>query len=122
MSPTLPTGLATNDTINMGYLPVNAVVIGLTLKAQSQLDSSTGLVFDVGDAGSATRYMNGTILVGRAAGASFDTAIPAGGKLYKTTAKTAIIVTVHTQATTAVAGVLELEVSYFVEDTVGSQA
>jgi hypothetical protein len=122
VSPALPTSLATGDTINMGYIPAGAVVTGLTLKAPTQLDSSTGLVFDVGDAGSANRYMAGTILVGRAAGASFDTTMAAGGKLYKNTtgAAVAIVVKVNTQATTAVAGTIELEMSYFVEDVVGS--
>jgi len=117
---TLPATAVTNDTVNMGYLPANAVVFGVTLKAQTQLDSGAGLVFDVGDAALANRYMAGTILVGRAATASFDTTMAATGKLFKTTAKTAIIVKVNTQAGTPVAGVLELEVSYFVEDVVGS--
>jgi hypothetical protein len=34
----LPATLATGDLINVGYLPVGAVVVGLNLRAASQLD------------------------------------------------------------------------------------
>ena len=39
--------MPTNDTIEFGYIPNNAVVVGVILKAQSQLDSATSLTFDV---------------------------------------------------------------------------
>ncbi len=118
-SPTLPTGLATNDVINVGYLPPNAVVTGVTLKALSQLDSSTGLLFDVGITGTATLWMASIATVGRASGVTGVNIITTAGMLYKTTAKTLVIVTVHTQATTAVAGKIEVDVAYFIEETAG---
>jgi hypothetical protein len=117
---------AVNDTINFFSLPRNAVVMGVTLKAQSQLDSngSPTLTFDVGIAGTLQLFMAASALVGRAAGASSDIAMAAAGRLYKNTtgADLPIVVTAHAAAATAVAGVLELEMSYFVEDTVGSAA
>lgn len=116
--------LALNDTIKMFTLPANAVVFGMTLKAQSQLDSNgaPALVFDVGDAGSANRYMAATALVGRGATVSTDTTMAATGRLFKTTADTVVIVKVNTAAATPVAGIVELEMAYFLEQPAGSQA
>jgi hypothetical protein len=118
--------LAANDVINMFPLPRNALVTGLTLKADSQLDSngSPTLTFDVGITGTTQLFMAASALVGRAAGASFDTTMAAGGKLYKnlTGADLPVFVTAHASAATGVAGTLELEMNYFVEDVVGSPA
>lgn len=124
-SGTLPTSLATNDVINVGYLPTNAVVVSVILKAQSQLDSSTGLVLSLGVSGTAGLWMSGVTTVGRAAGVTSAAWSPTtnsgtAGALYKTAAKTLVICTVTTQATTAVAGVLEFDLEYYIEDAAGS--
>ncbi|HWE98710.1 MAG TPA: hypothetical protein VG248_02835 [Caulobacteraceae bacterium] len=113
-----------NDTVQMGYLPKNAVVVGCGLKASAQLDSSGSatLTFDVGIVGTLQLFKAAVSTVGRAAGVSADTTIAAGGYLYKTTADTLIVVTAHAAAATPGAGTLELELSYFVEDTAGSVA
>jgi hypothetical protein len=115
---------ALNDVINVGYLPANAIISGCGLKAASQLDSnvSPALTLDLGVTGSAQLLKAAITTVGRASGASADTTIAAGGYLYKNTtgADLAVIVTVHAAAATAVAGTLEVEVSYFVEPTTGS--
>jgi len=114
------------DAINFGYIPANAVVQGITLKAQSQLDSGGGsaaLTFDVGVPGTLQLFMAATAAVGHN-GASFDTTLTTAGKLYKNTsgAQQLVIGTVHQGANTPVAGNLELELTYFVEDTPGSPA
>jgi hypothetical protein len=113
-----------NDTITFGYLPRNAVVTGCVLKAATQLDSnvSGALAFDLGITGTAQLFKAAVTTVGQASGASADNTIAAGGLLYKNTtgAPVAVVATVHTAAGTAVAGTLECNVTYFVEDAAGS--
>jgi hypothetical protein len=117
---------ALNDTVNVGYLPANAVVTGVSVKAASQLDSNGTplLTVDLGIVGTTQLFMAASALVGRAAGASFDTTMAAAGKLYKNTtgSQVAVVATIRAAAATPIAGTLEFEVSYFVEDTVGSPA
>jgi hypothetical protein len=125
ISPSISTW-ALNDVINFGYLPRNAIVASVVLKAASQLDSNgtPTLTLDMGVTGTPQLFKAAISTVGRAAGASADigTGISAAGYLYKNTsgAKQAIICTVHAAAATAVAGTLELDVEYYVEDAVGS--
>jgi len=124
----VPSTLAANDIVNFGYLPPNAIVASVVLKAQSQLDSNgtPTLAFDLGVTGTSQLFKANITTVGRASGASTDigTGITAAGYLYKNTsgAKLLIYATVHTVAATPVAGVLELDVEYYIEDTVGSPA
>lgn len=121
---TVPASFVTSDTLNMGYLPPGAVVLLITLKAATQLDSngSPTLTLNVGVAGTPQLFMAASALVGRAAGASADTTLTAAGRLYKNTsgAKQVITVTAQANAATAVAGTLELHVSYFIEDAVAT--
>ncbi|MEO8926362.1 MAG: hypothetical protein ABI306_04285 [Caulobacteraceae bacterium] len=124
----VPSTLAANDTLNFGYLPTGAIVVSMVLKAATQLDSngSPTLTFDMGVVGTLQLFKAAISTVGRAAGASVDTGVTlaAAGYLYKNTTgvKQAIIGTVHAGAATAVAGTLELDMEYYIEDTVGSQA
>ena len=125
ISPVISTW-ALNDTINFGYLPRNAIVASVVLKAASQLDSNGAptLTLDMGVIGTPQLFKAAINTVGRAVGATTDigTGISATGYLYKNTtgAKQAIVCTVHAAAATAVAGTLELDVEYYIEDTVGS--
>jgi hypothetical protein len=115
---------AINDTINVGYLPRGAVVVSATLKAASQLDSngSPALTLDLGVVGTLQLWKAAITTVGRTAGASADTTMAAAGVLYKNTsgANQLVVVTVHAAAATAVAGTLEVDLEYYVEDTVAS--
>lgn len=125
LSPTISTW-AINDVINFGYLPRNAIVASAVLKAASQLDSNgtPTLALDLGVTGAPQLFKAAISTVGRASGASADigTGLSAAGYLYKNVsgAKQAILCTVHTAAATATAGALELDVEYYIEDTVGS--
>ncbi|HEY5072048.1 MAG TPA: hypothetical protein VII63_08455 [Caulobacteraceae bacterium] len=125
-SPALPASLATGDSVNVGYLPAGAIVTGAILKAGSQLDSngSPTLTLDLGVAGSTQLFKAAVTTVGRAAGASADVTLAGAGALYKnlTGAQVAVIATVHAGAATGVAGALEVDVEYYVEDAVGSPA
>jgi hypothetical protein len=117
---------AINDTISFGYLPRNAVVVSVVLKAASQLDSNgtPTLTLDLGVTGTPQLFKAAISTVGRVSGASVDTGntLAAAGYLYKnqTAAKQTILCTVHAAAATPVAGTLEADVEYFIEDTVGS--
>jgi hypothetical protein len=117
---------AAGDTIAVGYLPRQAIVVGCVLKAASQLDSngSPTLAFDVGVVGTPQLFKAAITDVGHAAGASTDigTGISASGYLYQNTsgAKQEVIITVHTAAATPVAGTIEIDIEYYVEDVVGS--
>ena len=115
---------AANDTIAVGYIPRNAIVTGATLKAASQLDSngSPTLALDLGVVGTTQLFKAAVTTVGHASGASADTTIAAAGLLYQNTSSgdQEVICTVHTAAATPVAGTLEFEIQYFVEDAAGS--
>ncbi len=123
ISPVISTW-AVNDTILVGYLPANAVIVGAVLKAASQLDSNGAptLALSFGIVGNTALFKSGITTVGRAAGATADigTGITAAGYLFKTTAQSTVVITVSTAAATAVAGTLEADVEYYVEDATGS--
>jgi hypothetical protein len=122
----VPATLAANDVIQFGYIPANAIVTGVTLVADSQLDSngSPTLAFDVGIVGTTQLWKAAVTTVGHAAGVTGDATMASAGLLYKNTsgAKLLIEAVCHTVAATPVAGTLELDLAYFVEDTPGSQA
>jgi hypothetical protein len=102
-----------NDVLNFGYLPPNAVVVAALLRA-SDMDTSTGILIDVGDAGSATRYFSAAT-VGQTGTASASMAVT--GIMYKTTAKTLIKGLINTAPSgTGAAGTVELAIGYFVEE------
>jgi hypothetical protein len=115
---------AAGDTINVGYLPRNAVVVGAILKAASQLDTNGAptLTLSLGVSGATTLFKNAITTVGRAAGVSADVTLAAAGALYKNTsgAKIAVLVTVGAAAATPVAGTLEVDIEYYVEDLAAS--
>jgi hypothetical protein len=121
----LPATAGLNDVINFGYLPANAVVVGAILKAQSQLDSGgPTLTLDLGITGTAQLWKAAITTVGRAASVTGDSTIATTGVLYKNTSgkKVLVIGTIHAAATAPVAGNLEVDIEYYVEDAAGSQA
>jgi hypothetical protein len=115
---------AAGDTIAVGYLPRQAVVTNVILKAASQLDSagSPTLAIDVGVVGATQLFKAAVTDVGHAAGASVDTTNTAAGYLWQNTSggDVEVIITVHTAAATPASGTLELDVEYYVEDVAGS--
>ena len=120
----VPATLALNDTLNFGYLPANAVVVSVILKAATQIESGATLALSLGVTGTPLLFKSSVITVGRAAGASVDTTVAAAGLLFKVpaTGKVAVIGTVSTAAAAAIAGTLEVDIEFYVEDAVGSPA
>lgn len=103
---------STSTIVQMCWVPKNARILDLKLVCDD-MDSSTGLAFNVGDSGSATRFISASA-VGQTA-TSATIAITAIG--YKFTADTAILVAVQAAATTAVAGNIYLFVTYVMDET-----
>ena len=121
----VPATLATTDTVAFGWIPPNAVITGVAFKAQSQLDSNGAptLAFNVGIAGTPALFKSAIITVGRAVGASFDSAqnMTGAGALYRNVSglKQLVQAVPSAAAATGVAGVLEIMVAYHVEEAVG---
>jgi hypothetical protein len=114
----------TGDTIAVGYLSRQAIVTSVLLKAASQLDSngSPTLTFDVGVVGAPQLFKAAVSTVGRTSGATIDITNTAAGWLYQNVSgvRQEILVTVHAGAATPVAGTVEVDIEYYVEDIVGS--
>ena len=121
---TVTTAMTTNDVLNIGYLPINAVVVTAHLKAPTQLDSNGAptLTFSLGVTGTAALWKSAVTTVGRVAGVSSDTTIATAGGLYKNTSgsKLLVIATCGNVAATPVAGTVEVDIGYYVEDAAGS--
>ena len=107
-----------NDVLNFGYMvPGNARIHSAVLKA-SDMDTSTGILIDIGDAGSATRYFSSST-VGQAG--TVDVGLQAAGRFYLATAKTQILGLIHTAPSgTGSTGTVELSIDYVVEDSATS--
>lgn len=91
-----------NDEVGLAWVPKGFMPTGIVFNV-TDMDSSTGLLFDVGDDGSEARLLSA---VSGQAAATFDT-LAAGGLLYKYTARTLIKAYVNTAATTGVAGTIK---------------
>lgn len=104
---------ATTDTINFGYLPKNARVIGGTLESTDMDTNGTPtLTINVGDAGDADRYFAAST-AGQAG--TLSSAMAVTGHGYKTTAKTLITGVANNNAATGAAGTLYLTLLYIVD-------
>jgi hypothetical protein len=99
----------TGNTIGAFKVPAGFTVTGIVAVA-TDMDSATAMLVDVGDAASATRYLSS--LNTQAAITSLTVA--AAGLLFLNAVDTEILVTIHTQATTPVAGTIALYLSGFI--------
>ena len=108
----VPSTFTTTDTANMHVLPAGARVLYSIIKSDD-LDSSTGITLNVGDAGSATRYFSASA-VGQAATSGVSTAV--GGIGYSNTAKTTVTIVPQAAASgTPAAGTITLIQFYVIE-------
>jgi hypothetical protein len=108
----------TTDTINFFYLPANARILAAVLKA-SDMDTggSPSITLNIGDSGSAARLFSASTA---AQAGTVDSTLAAGGRFYKTTAKTLITGVAQANAATGAAGTLELMIEYVVENSATS--
>ena len=103
-----------NDVIEMLRVPAGARIVGVTLKT-SDLDTSTGIVLDVGDAAQRDRLIDGAT-VGQTGGTT-SSLVSSSGQFYKYTTETIITVLVQVAAsgTAATTGTIELSVDYILQ-------
>ncbi len=116
---TIGTGMIDNadDEVALLWVPKNAVILGVKLRV-TDMDSSTGLLFDLGDDGDEDRLQ--AAFSGQAA-AEFIV-LPVTGFLYKYTADTLIKLYVNTAATTGVAGTVYFSITYDVNEAFSATA
>ena len=91
-----------NDEVGLAWVPKGFMPTGIVFNT-TDMDSSTGLLWDVGDDGDEDRLI--AAFSGQAAGTSQT--VRDVGLLYKYTARTLIKAYVNTAATTGVAGTLK---------------
>lgn len=111
---TITTAFVLNDVIEMVRVPAGARITGVTLKT-SDLDTSTGIVLDVGDSGARDRLIDGAT-IGQTGGTS-TALVSSTGNFYKYTTETVITVLVQVAATgtAATSGTIELAVEYILQ-------
>lgn len=100
-----------NDEVALLRVPKNAVILAIKIRV-TDMDSSTGLLFDLGDDSDEDRLQ--AAFSGQAA-AEF-VVLPVTGFLYKYTADTAIKLYVNTAATTGVAGTVYFSITYCIDE------
>jgi hypothetical protein len=110
----ITTAFVLNDVIEMLRVPAGARITGVTLKT-SDLDTSTGIVLDVGDAADTDRLIDGAT-IGQTGGTT-SSLVSSTGQFYKYTSETVISVLVQVAATgtAATSGTVELAVSYVLQ-------
>lgn len=106
-----------NDEVGLFWVPKGFVVTGINFTV-TDMDSSTGLLFDVGDDGLEARLL---AAVSGQAVATFAT-VAATGLLYKYTARTLIKAYVNAAATTGVAGTIKAILHGFVDEEFSTTA
>ena len=80
------------------------------------------LTFSLGTVATPTLWKSAITAVGRANSVTSDSTIATTGGLAKMAAKTLVIGTCANVAATPVAGTVEVDLTYYVEDAAGSQA
>jgi hypothetical protein len=111
---TLTAALALNDTIDMVKMPAGATIVDMILYS-TDLDTSTSLTYNLGDAGSAARFLSAST-VGRAGGFVEISGMVAATLGYTFTAETTIVLTVAAAPTSTpiTSGTIVLAVTYLV--------
>jgi hypothetical protein len=92
----------TGNVVGLFSVPANFVVLGVFGSASAL---GAALVFSLGDAGNAARYLTG--VTAGAAGGALPTTLAAGGQFFRTTQDTDIQMTVTTQTGAPVAGTID---------------
>lgn len=106
-----------NDEVGLVWVPKGFVPTSIAFNV-TDMDSSTGLLWDVGDDSDEDRLI--AAFTGQAAGTSQTLATT--GLLYKYTARTLIKAYVNTAATTGVAGTIKFVLTGFVDEEFSTTA
>lgn len=101
-----------NDDVGLFYAPAGFVVIGGTISS-GDMDSSTGIVWDVGIAGTEALFFASSTV---SQAATLSTALAPAGHFYKFTARTEVRAFVNTAVSgTAATGTLKVALWGFVD-------
>jgi hypothetical protein len=103
----------TNNTVGAFMVPAGFVVTGIIAVA-TDMDSngSPAMSISVGDSGSAARYLSASN-IGQAG--TSTTTLASTGLLYKNTVDSEVLITIATQAATAVAGTVDLRLDGYMD-------
>lgn len=111
----VPSTLSTSDSVELFYLPKNAIVIGGFLKS-TDLDTNVSptVTINVGDSGSAGRFFSAST-VGQAGGVT--TTLATGGVAYQTTAKKTLVkLSLGANAATPAAGTVTVGLNFVIAE------
>ena len=110
--PSTGAGTAANDTLGLFYVPKGATLRDFRLDSDDlDANGSPTIVLDVGDSGSATRIISGSVIA-KTGGRDYAARSAYG---YQFTADTGIFVTVNTAGSTKAAGTLVATIEYTME-------
>ena len=98
----------TANTVGAFKVPAGFTVTGI-VAVGTDMDSGAAMLLGIGDAGSSTRYIASL----NTQAAVTSTTLAATGLLFLNTVDTEILITINTQAGTAVAGTVSLYLSGF---------
>lgn len=101
----------TGNTIGAFTVPAGFVVTGIIAVA-TDMDSGTAMLLNIGDAGSASRYFSGL----NTQAAITTQTLASTGLLFKNTVETEVLITIGTQAGTAVAGTVDLRLVGYIDN------
>lgn len=102
-----------NDDIGLFYVPAGAVILGCTVSGTDMDSNGTpALAIDIGDSGDEDRLI-AAATVGQAG--TLSAALARTGHLYKYSTRTQIRAYIQTAAATAVAGTLNVSITYCVD-------
>ena len=102
----------TNDSVGLFYAPAGFVVLGGTISSED-LDSSTGIAWNVGDSGDQDRFFAASTV---SQAATFSSALAPAGHFYKYTSRTEIRAYVQAAVSgTGAAGALKVALWGFVD-------
>jgi len=109
--------IGTSDNVTANTVGAFTVPAGFTVTSiyvvTTDLDSGAAMLVTIGDSASAARYLASSN-VGQSTTAS--TTLAAAGLLYKNTAETEVLITIATQAGTAVAGTMTIYLTGFIDN------
>ena len=112
------TDLDLNDTVDVGWLPVGAIVIDAVMHVTDMDTGAGALVLDLGPTTNPDAYIDGlaatSAATGRAGNVAGSAATMASEASVPLTAETKVIVTVATAPSTAATGTILVSVQYVV--------
>jgi hypothetical protein len=103
----------TGNTVGAFMVPAGFTVLSI-IAVGTDMDSGAAMLLNIGDAALATRFITGLNTQAAVTAVAFTTVTPGTNVLFTYTNDTEILVTVATQAGTAVAGTVDIYLTGFI--------